>query len=88
MNKDPVWAGKRTIVLPMANTYASFQALSLLLFLTLMLKIFTDRLVSELSTKFLNQVIASTKAFLNLTPDNNLHVVSFFVMSPFISYIT
>ena len=43
-----------------------------MVFLTLTLKIFTDRLLSELSTKLLNQVIASTKAFLNLTPDNNL----------------
>ena len=59
-----------------------------MVFLTPTLKIFTDRLLSELSTKLLNQVIASTKAFLNLTPDNNLHVVRFFVMSPFTLCIT
>ena len=68
MNEDPVSAKKEQLYCPwlIRNCIiASFQALSLLLFLTLMLKIFTDRLVSELSTKFLNQVIASTKAFLN-----------------------
>ena len=59
-----------------------------MVFLTLTLKIFTDRLLSELSTKLLNQVIASTKAFLNLTSDNNLHAVRFFVISSFTLCIT